>query len=356
MRRPRRRSPWARGTSERGASDHRDRRHSAPHHSASFLSRDSLERHQVWWYLIAVPTGAALGLMLPGPASRLGDAVWPVLAVLLFATFAQVSVRDIPRALRDRRFLTAALLANFALVPLLVAGLVRVVPQDEPLVLGLLLVLLVPCTDWFLTFTHLGGGDAARASALTPLTLGLQLLLLPVYLSLFTGFDMSGVFGPAALAPALWVLGLPLAAALAAEAASPRLPSLGRLREGSGVLPVPLLALVLLIVAASHITQVSRSLAVLPWVLLVSLLYLAGALAIAVLVARAMRLPTAQGRTLAFSLSTRNSFIVLPFALSLPAGWEVTAAVIVTQSLLELCAMIACVRIVPRTLFRELSV
>lgn len=355
MRRPRRRSPWARGTSERGPSERRNCRRRAHRHSASLLSRDSLERHQVWWYLAAVPTGAALGLLLPEAADHLGAAVWPVLAVLLFATFAQISARDIPRALRDRRFLAAALLANFVLVPLLVAALVRVVPQDGPLVLGLLLVLLVPCTDWFLTFTHLGGGDAARASALTPLTLGLQLLLLPVYLSLFAASDVSGVFGLAALAPALWVLGLPLTAALAAEAASARVPALGRLREGSGILPVPLLALVLLLVAASHITQVSRSLSVLPWVLLVSLLYLAGALAIAVLVARAMRLPTAQGRTLAFSLSTRNSFIVLPFALSLPAGWEVTAAVIVTQSLIELCAMIACVRIVPRTLFRELS-
>ena len=45
----------------------------------------------------------------------------------------------------------------------------------------MLLVLLVPCTDWFITFTRLGGGDTLRAITVTPLNLLVQLLLLPVY-------------------------------------------------------------------------------------------------------------------------------------------------------------------------------
>lgn len=351
MRCPRRRSPRSR--SAPGPGDPGPDRTILPRGALprGTLSREALERHQVWWYLTAVLIGAALGLLLPEASAHLDLAVWPVLGLLLFATFAQISMRDIPRALRDRRFLASALVANFVLVPLLVTGIVRLVPQEDPLVLGLLLVLLVPCTDWFLTFTHLGGGDTARASALTPLTLCLQLLLLPLYIRLFTG--LGGVFTPESLAPALGVLGLPLLAAVIAEAAAPRAPFLQRARSGSGILPVPLLALVLLLVSASHITQAARSATVLPWVLLAALLYLAGALLIAVLVSRTVRLPVEQGRTLAFSLGTRNSFIVLPFALSLPAGWEVTAAVTVTQSLIELLGMIACVRLIPRVLFRE---
>lgn len=50
-------------------------------------------------------------------------------------------------------------------------------------------------------------------------------------------------------------------------------------------------------------------------------------------------LPSDQGRTLAFSLGTRNSFVVLPLALSLPSGSEVSAVVIVVQSLVALFGM-----------------
>lgn len=59
------------------------------------------------------------------------------------------------------------------------------------------------------------------------------------------------------------------------------------------------------------------------------------------------------GRALAFSLGTRNSFIVLPFALALPAGWESTAVVIVGQSLVELFGMVLCLWLLPHDLFPE---
>ncbi|TVP93698.1 MAG: arsenic resistance protein, partial [Pseudomonadaceae bacterium] len=57
------------------------------------------------------------------------------------------------------------------------------------------------------------------------------------------------------------------------------------------------------------------------------------------------------GRTLAFSLGTRNSFVVLPLALSLPSGWELVAVVIVMQSLVELFGMLLYLHWLPRRLF-----
>src|SRR5690625_6701862 len=83
--------------------------------------------------------------------------------------------------MRHRRFFLTALVANFVLRPMLVWALVGLVPADDALRLGLLLVLLVPGTDWFITFTQLGRGDTARAVALTPVNLVLQLVLRPVY-------------------------------------------------------------------------------------------------------------------------------------------------------------------------------
>jgi len=56
-----------------------------------------------------------------------------------------------------------------------------------------------------------------------------------------------------------------------------------------------------------------------------------------------------------FTLGTRNSFIVLPFALSLPPGWEVVAIVVVTQSLVESFGMVFYVWFVPRRLFPDVA-
>ncbi|MCG6657768.1 hypothetical protein HOP52_08360 [Halomonas campisalis] len=52
--------------------------------------RESLERHQVWIYRVAIVGGLGLGLSRPAGAEALEGALWPLLAVLLFATFTQV--------------------------------------------------------------------------------------------------------------------------------------------------------------------------------------------------------------------------------------------------------------------------
>ena len=69
-------------------------------------------------------------------------------------------------------------------------------------------------------------------------------------------------------------------------------------------------------------------------------------------VAQQLRLPVEQGRTLAISMGTRNSFLVLPSALLLSAGWEVAAAAIVAQSLVERLGMVAYVWLIPKYLFK----
>jgi arsenite transporter len=68
--------------------------------------------------------------------------------------------------------------------------------------------------------------------------------------------------------------------------------------------------------------------------------------------ARAVRLQTGPARTLVFSLGTRNSFVVLPFALALPGSWDIAVVVIVLQSVIELWGMVAYLWVVPRWLLR----
>ncbi len=317
------------------------------------ISREALERHQVWIYLAAVALGLLAGTIFPGAGHVADTLVWPVIALLLCATFMQMPLASIPAVLKDGRFLATALVGNFLVIPAVVWGLVQLVPDIEPLRVGLLLVLLVPCTDWFITFSHLGRGDAARATALTPISLVLQLLLLPLFLGLMAHVDFASVFAPSAIWPALLVVPAPLGIAVLAGVWAKPSPRRQATLRRLGWWPTPLLAVVIFLVATAHVGAVGDNLDLLPIVVGIDVAFLAAGLVVAKLLSLAARLPTRQGRTLAFSFGTRNSFIVLPFALSLPAGWGIAAIVIVMQSLVELTGMVFYLWFVPNVLFLD---
>ena len=135
-------------------------------------------RYQVLFYIGALLAGVSVGLGTPGAAEWLARLVWPALAILLYATFCQVRLSDSLRAYRHRRFMTASLLANFVFVPLIAWALSLLLPPGPAVRLGVFMVLLVPCTDWFVTFTHLGRGDTRLAVALVPAQLLVQFALL----------------------------------------------------------------------------------------------------------------------------------------------------------------------------------
>ncbi|MCL5043483.1 MAG: arsenic resistance protein [Gammaproteobacteria bacterium] len=304
------------------------------------LARSTLERHQVWLYLVSIGLGLLLGSLLPAFAQWASSLIWPVLMLLLYSAFIQVPLLHLRAALMDQRFLLSLLLGNFLLIPLLLWVVLPWLPADPAIRLGILLVLLVPCTDWFITFVQLGKGDTSRAITATPVNLLLQIMLLPVYLWLMLGNEISVAIGPAQVWPTLLVVLLPLGLATLSERWVEARPQRKALPDHLAWYPVPLLALVLLMVACSQVTAVAGNLGLLltvvPWFI--------GFLVFAALLAKTLaiwlRLPDTQGRTLAFSMGTRNSFVVLPLALSLPAGWELAALVIVLQSLVELFGML----------------
>jgi ACR3 family arsenite efflux pump ArsB len=316
------------------------------------LDRLTLERRQVWIYLLAILAGLLVGSAWSGVGRSFEALLWPSLMVLLYTTFVQVPLLHLRDAFRDHRFVTAVLTGNFVVVPLVVWMLVQWLPPDPALRLGVLLVLLVPCTDWFITFSQLGGGNVPRAIAVTPVNLLLQLLLLPLYLWLMLGADLSAALPSANIWPALVVVLAPLGVAAASERWIEARAERAWLRKRLAWWPVPLLALVIFLIAGAQVGAIRDALPLLPAVVPLFVVFLILAALIAKGLTELLTLPADQGRAVAFSLGTRNSFVVLPLALSLPADWHVAAVVIVVQSLVELFGMTIYLWWVPRRLFR----
>ena len=157
-----------------------------------------LEKHQIWMYLVALAVGAAIGLSMPQIGVPLEIAINPALGLLLYATFLMVPMARIGQGLKDFRFLGVLALLNFVLVPIVVFVLTRFIAGDQVLLVGVLFVLLAPCIDYVIVFTHFAGGASERLLSATPLLMIGQMLLQPVYLWLFVGteFVRSVDFAP----------------------------------------------------------------------------------------------------------------------------------------------------------------
>lgn len=309
-----------------------------------------LERHQIPLCLAAIAAGAAVALLVPG-ADAAAPVITPVLGLLLFATFLGVPFLALGRAFRDLRFLAAVGALNFVAVPLVAWGLSRLVGGDEALVLGVLLVLLTPCVDYVIVFSGIAGGARDRLLAAAPLLMLAQLVLLPLYLLLFAAPGVLGLVDPAPFAEAFVLLiALPLTAAALLQWGVARAPRLRVVEATAQTAMVPLLMAALALVVASQLRGVAGSLGELAPVVPVFAAFLVLMLPIGVAASRIAGLDTASGRALVFSGATRNSLVVLPLALALPASLALVPLVVVTQTLVELLGMLVFIRLVPRLL------
>jgi arsenite transporter len=318
------------------------------------LKRQVLEKYQILVYLAAIACGLTVGIFMPGRTGALEAVLWPVLALLLYSTFTQVPLVHLRQVISDTRFVKSAVIGNFMLVPVLVWILLQFLPSNPAIRLGVLLVLLVPCTDWFITFTHLGGGDTKHAIAFSPISLLLQIVLLPFYLWLFIGETFAVTVARREMVAAfVGLIVLPLLGAFVTEKWLERAARRVKLLDFLAWLPVPLLGLVVFIIAATQVNLVTASLGILGHLLLAFVGYLVVAALLARVLAQIFGLPTLQGRGLAFSLGTRNSFVVLPLALALPPSYDLAVVAIVFQSLVELLGMVVYLWWVPTILFPQ---
>ena len=298
-----------------------------------------MTRWQVPVVLVAVAVGTALGLVFD-----LGDAperlVVPALVGLLALTFAGVNSRSFTEGIRPHPKVAAASLGiNFGWTPVFAGLLGWLLLSGQPdLRLGLVMLLVTPCTDWYLVFTGTARGNVALAASLLPPNLVIQLLLLPVFVTALTGsaadIPLADLAGSVAV-----VLGIPLLVAAAARFLAARAGAHDRLDhalERAQPVGLGLLAVAIVAIFATHARVVTDNLDAFLHLLVPLVAFFAVTYLIAAATTRALGLRYPERVTLAMTTLARNSPVALAIATAAFPDRPLVAVALVVGPLLEL--------------------
>ncbi|MBB1031368.1 symporter [Dietzia sp. SLG310A2-38A2] len=288
-------------------------------------------------FLTAIGLGSAIGAWAPTAAGQLSGAVDHLVLVLVAAIFFTLRIDGMPALRRAPRMVFLAVGTNFLIIPVIAWALTSVLVPDDALRLGVLIYCLFPCTDWFLGFTRLAGGDTAVGSALIPIQLALQLALYPVWLGVFAGQqvdDALAVAGPALLTwfvvPAgialslRWLLGL---------VATPRL-STRIIDAVDGTVPFVIVALIVCLFAG-NVGTILADPSAFGWVLLVVFLFFVVVYVVGETISRGFGLSHPEHVLLTMTTSARNAPLMLAVSTIALPDQPVIAAAIVIGMLVE---------------------
>ncbi|MDD1666963.1 MAG: bile acid:sodium symporter [Methanomicrobiales archaeon] len=100
----------------------------------------------------------------------------------MFLTGLSATPGDLLEPVRDRRLLGVALCTNFVLVPLLALVLIALIPMNEQLAGGLLLVSIAAGAPTTMKVAQVTGGNVARAVSLTILMTMVTIVIMPLLL------------------------------------------------------------------------------------------------------------------------------------------------------------------------------
>lgn len=310
---------------------------------------NALEERQTQLYAFIILIAVIVGLNFSESLTSLPNLIPLVLGFLMFSMFAQIPFLELKRAFSHPQFFVALFMSNYVIVPLIVWALIHSFSPNTILKIGILLVLLTPCIDYVVVFTKLGKGDAGLMLSVTPFLFFTQILLLPLYFWFFMGAEVLEIITIKPLLDAfIYMIVIPFLAAMLLQLSATKIKALNQTLNLSAWLPVPLMALVLFLIVATQIPMISQNLEQISAVIPIYLLFMIIAFIAALLIGKVMSFPSEEIRTLIYSTGTRNSLAVLPFAFALsPKIAGIVAAVIVTQTLVELIGELFYTKITP---------
>ena len=288
--------------------------------------------------VIAALTGLAAGSLF-GADESVSWLIEPLLIVMLFSVFLCIDVGDVGRSLSNRRFLSVALLINFVWAPVLAYLLgIGFFGDSVDARIGLIMLLVTPCTDWYLVFTSVAKGNVPLSGSLLPFNLVLQILLLPVYIEFFIGSDAS--FDMLRMFIDMGIILIPLAAAAVVRLIASRCGPLLRITESLNFKADPIqlffLCLAIAVMFAAESTVLSDNLGLLVETLVPLLVFFVVNYLLAHVVSRIMGFPYDDCTSLTFTTMARNSPLALAIAVMVFPDQPIVMLMLVIGPLIEL--------------------
>lgn len=307
-----------------------------------------LDRIQPILLLSAIVVGLALAKVAPTLAAKLTPLVTAGVFLVIYFIMLGVSTRGIMRAFTRWKPASLAIGINFLITPLIAWALGYLFLQNDPDIwVGLILYLVTPCIGWYLVFTELAKGDVELGVSLLFWNVVLQIVLLPVYMTLLAGTvvhieitDMlrsviTFLVLPLALAAATrWLLGR---FAISVEVATKKV--------GLTYLKAITLMIVIVAMFASQGAVLFENPSVVLKMILPGVAFFVIALLMAIVAARLFRLSYPEFALLAFTITARNSEASLAIAVTAFASPLVALTVVIGPSI-ELPLLILFLRIV----------
>lgn len=114
------------------------------------------------------------------------------LCLLIYGLFLEVQLSELKHSFKNVKFSITSILINFIWTPLFGYFLGSIFFKGQiDILIGFFMLILTPCTDWYLIFTKLAKGDLNLSLSILPINLVLQIILLPIYLIIFFSSENS---------------------------------------------------------------------------------------------------------------------------------------------------------------------
>lgn len=316
-----------------------------------------LEKYQTLIIFAAMPLGLLLGQV--GIIETYADNfVTPFLFVMLFGAFLNIPLKDYRKAFSNVRFSITTIAINFIWTPILVWLLGKLFLSHSPIMqLGFIMLMVTPCTDWYLIFTGVVKGNVPLSATVLPVNLVFQVVLLPVYLLIFGGVSET-VNLPDVINSVMIMLILPFSLAQIGKWLLSRIPDMNqkdRIYHGFGSMQTILLAMAIAAMFASKGKSLLTSLNVVAILLLPILLFYIINFLLAQGVGRAFGYSYEDRASLTLTTIAKNSPMTLGVALMAFPNEPLIHLIMVIEPLIELPAMMLITRILLLIRKREIK-
>ncbi|MFR3728578.1 arsenic resistance protein [Lacrimispora sp.] len=316
-----------------------------------------LEKYQTLIIFAAMPLGLLLG-QIKVLETYAGNFVTPFLFVMLLGAFLNIPLKDYRKAFSNVTFSIITIVINFIWTPILVWFLGKLFLSHSPIMqLGFIMLMVTPCTDWYLIFTGMVKGNVPLSATVLPVNLVFQVVLLPVYLLIFG--NVSGTVSlPDVLSSVTIMLILPFTMAQIGKWLLGKLHNSNqreRIYSSLGSMQTLLLALAISAMFASKGKSLLTNLNVIAILLIPVLLFYLINFLLAQTAGKAIRYSYEDRASLTLTTIAKNSPMTLGVALMAFPNEPLIHLIMVIEPLIELPAMMLITRILLLLRKREMK-